>query len=833
MREVKPTQKPVPSSDIKDLFFNSGLLDIWATSLEHKYIDRFGNCHLTAAGMEWIFNELVTKFKIESEQALLAAGYAPAGTFQEGAEVVSRNGTVLWKLPDGDGDHYRWDGDLPKQVPAGSTPQSTGGIGKGAWVSVGDASFRSDVRKGDGSLIGVTPLGTLKDIVNWVTLEQFGADPTGVNNSLAQIQDAFEFANEHGFSVIQNSGVFSISGDGDITINTNTDFNGAIFRPENWNGSFSIKRKNNWETHDASSLIVKKIKESGVIGKGGNFIHSLVNEDLLNDSFIMINSSQPMYYYRNNIRYRKELNQVLYGGQLLCPMYYSLDTGTITSVLSLKLEKTFIDVSGLSIDESKQNTGVAFVKIANSSKINLNKISFHSRGEYKSNPSERISVSRCAYVFIDGVLCSDVSIASPAGSTYTIYMGESLDININKMTSEGYGWGAVGANEVRRSSFNNSSLSRIDFHNPSMEYLKISNTNIGNWGLLLSCMGDVYLDNVKFIQRDAYNNSGFIRGRDDAGGFCDGNLYAKNVTVEGFYYPNAANRGLISSSSTNNVKELPAGSPLSLSMFNEVNITNLTVADSYKDKDFRLWSAFSNPSLTPPKVFNLTDASTDGRLSFLAMEVSTESKIAVNLKQCIFSELYIRATASVQVESVIDSARSNVNDGVSLALQARGNYNVTNSSIVKLEGFMSDWNLNRNVSISECDVYATKSSDIMRLTNVGSVDWHRNRIHFTASTIADFGNNLNKYIGYSKFYDNSVFVDGVEVIGIPAPATFNLVRNKITRFKLHMVRSGSSTTEDIIFNNESSSFGQYVNVSMSPAQPLLTIDVSVTKRYLV
>ncbi|MBQ0262601.1 hypothetical protein LHV25_21820 [Providencia rettgeri] len=144
-QNVKPTQEPVPSSDIKNLFFNSGLLDIWATSLEPKYIDRFGNCHLTAAGMEWIFNELVTKFKIESEQALLAAGYAPAGTFQEGAEVVSRNGTVLWKLPDGDGDHYRWDGDLPKQVPAGSTPQSTGGIGKGAWVSVGDASLRGDI----------------------------------------------------------------------------------------------------------------------------------------------------------------------------------------------------------------------------------------------------------------------------------------------------------------------------------------------------------------------------------------------------------------------------------------------------------------------------------------------------------------------------------------------------------------------------------------------------------------------------------------------------------------------------------------------------------------
>ncbi|MEQ5400880.1 hypothetical protein ABN303_09260 [Providencia rettgeri] len=209
MREVKPTQKPVPSSDIKDLFFNSGLLDIWATSLEHKYIDRFGNCHLTAAGMEWIFNELVTKFKIESEQALLAAGYAPSGTFQEGAEVVSRNGTVLWKLPDGDGDHYRWDGDLPKQVPAGSTPQSTGGIGKGAWVSVGDASLRGGLSANDGAkLIGVESGGSLFENINATTIEQKGAEQSKEEN-VAEIQSAVSDAT-FGRTLIAKTGVYHI-----------------------------------------------------------------------------------------------------------------------------------------------------------------------------------------------------------------------------------------------------------------------------------------------------------------------------------------------------------------------------------------------------------------------------------------------------------------------------------------------------------------------------------------------------------------------------------------------------------------------------------------------
>ncbi|MEX6370354.1 hypothetical protein AB6F62_20410, partial [Providencia huaxiensis] len=152
MREIKPTQKDAPSSDVKDLFFNSGLLDIWATSLEHKYIDRFGNCHLTAAGMEWLFKELVEKFKVDMNTAIVAAGYITIDSFQQGADLPNNELTQRNHIlrDEATGEYYRWDGDLPKQVPAGSTPQSTGGIGKGAWVSVGDATLRSSLAKNDG-----------------------------------------------------------------------------------------------------------------------------------------------------------------------------------------------------------------------------------------------------------------------------------------------------------------------------------------------------------------------------------------------------------------------------------------------------------------------------------------------------------------------------------------------------------------------------------------------------------------------------------------------------------------------------------------------------------
>lgn len=45
------------------------------------------------------------------------------------------------------GEYYRWDGAFPKVVPAGSTPETAGGVGLGAWVSVGDAAFRGEANK--------------------------------------------------------------------------------------------------------------------------------------------------------------------------------------------------------------------------------------------------------------------------------------------------------------------------------------------------------------------------------------------------------------------------------------------------------------------------------------------------------------------------------------------------------------------------------------------------------------------------------------------------------------------------------------------------------------
>lgn len=80
----------------------------------------------------------------ETAQALQewenTVAYAPSGDFDSGFTATMRTEIYLYQ-----GEWYRWDGALPKTVAASETPASSGGIGSGAWLSVGDAALRQDI----------------------------------------------------------------------------------------------------------------------------------------------------------------------------------------------------------------------------------------------------------------------------------------------------------------------------------------------------------------------------------------------------------------------------------------------------------------------------------------------------------------------------------------------------------------------------------------------------------------------------------------------------------------------------------------------------------------
>lgn len=134
---TQPTNLPVPSESPRDLKFNAGKIDEFVTSEDHVYVDRFGNQHRTIAGINY-----------DATQAMLNYGYITKKSFEIGATLDTPNTILQWES---NGEYYRWDGDWsqPKVVPAGSTPDSTGGIGTGKWVGVGDASLRADLASPD------------------------------------------------------------------------------------------------------------------------------------------------------------------------------------------------------------------------------------------------------------------------------------------------------------------------------------------------------------------------------------------------------------------------------------------------------------------------------------------------------------------------------------------------------------------------------------------------------------------------------------------------------------------------------------------------------------
>lgn len=134
-----PTNKPIPSEDPRDLKFNAGKIDEVVNSDAHYYTDRFGVRRFTIAG-----------FQHTAEEAIRNYGYITMDSFEGGATLTLPNQVLRYEAT---GEYYRFDGDLPKTVPAGSTPETSGGLGLGKWVSVGDASLRQQLSSKLGSLM--------------------------------------------------------------------------------------------------------------------------------------------------------------------------------------------------------------------------------------------------------------------------------------------------------------------------------------------------------------------------------------------------------------------------------------------------------------------------------------------------------------------------------------------------------------------------------------------------------------------------------------------------------------------------------------------------------
>ena len=187
---TQPTNLPVPSESPRDLKFNAGKIDEFVTSLVNTYVDRFGNEHYTIEGLRWL-----------AQQAIAQYGWIPVDSFQDGADITLPNQALR---DEATGEYYRWDGALPKHVDAGSTPDTSGGVGPGKWLSIGDSLLRSALinKVIDGNN---KAYGTL-----YRTLKYFGAAGDGVTDDTAALLAADAYSISSGEPIRVTNGVYKI-----------------------------------------------------------------------------------------------------------------------------------------------------------------------------------------------------------------------------------------------------------------------------------------------------------------------------------------------------------------------------------------------------------------------------------------------------------------------------------------------------------------------------------------------------------------------------------------------------------------------------------------------
>lgn len=127
--------------------------------------------------------------------------------FSKGGTLGSKKDIAIYEE---DGTFYTWEGSYPKSVEAGSTPETSGGVGSGAWASVGDTSLRDDLASSSGSSLsghsnGLSVAENLNNLLaksQFVTPEQFYGNHQGETDWAVMINEAYAYARSNNKSVL-------------------------------------------------------------------------------------------------------------------------------------------------------------------------------------------------------------------------------------------------------------------------------------------------------------------------------------------------------------------------------------------------------------------------------------------------------------------------------------------------------------------------------------------------------------------------------------------------------------------------------------------------------
>ncbi|MDI3361134.1 hypothetical protein QQF21_17895 [Lelliottia sp. V89_10] len=464
---------------------------------------------------------------------------------------------------------YYWLGEYPKIVPALSSPDSTGGIGENAWALIGDTGVFAELAKPTGSgMIGGN--GVV------ITSKQYagGVKGDGVANDYAALKAAADDANARKLPLICPPGLkVKITGSSDIEFQNGFDFNGSTLDVSAYAGQVKTTRSSTPVVYGPSSSLISDMVAGGAIT--GIYWPALLNHPEVNDCFLKIQTSQPLYTYRGVATNRTDRVISLRNGVVEAAPMFTLSPATITSITAFKLPDKYIEYKNIVFDMGSNQLRNNNISIASDMTIIENWSFIQSDFDFTTANPVYITISESARVRVNNLSFKWPNKRVDGTFTYALAADYNYDLQFDNVTGFGDGWGVIGFNENRRNSFKNCLLSRVDSHQPFIEWLKLKDCHIGQWGVAITAIGDFEMTggSITISDADGFTGKlGFITSRHECGGICQGRATVDGVTLKNFtstatqklFYHNA-----------DTADAPPSGSPVTYQYWSSINVSNI------------------------------------------------------------------------------------------------------------------------------------------------------------------------------------------------------------------------------------------------------------------
>ncbi|MEY8215009.1 MAG: hypothetical protein RPR97_11100, partial [Colwellia sp.] len=365
--------------------------------------------------------------------------------------------------------------------------------------------------------------------------------------------------------------VYKLTGSTELVLNTSADFQGVVFDMSEYTGALVISNNAEWVHHNNTSAAVTSLTGtlSGSVFSGWNG-----NSDLY-DSFIKVQTTQDFYQYRGDIIKRTEFNKSIRAGRLESALYYSLDSSLVDIISALKINKERTTVENVTIYLGANDAAETVVKVENATLKTIRNFRFDVDDVVLTSNPTYLSIKDSCHVKVEDIYLQRANESTGgSGYTYLLSVDGCYDVYFKNIYGIGQGWGATGSNESQKITFERCTLSRIDFHTPVREYLKIIDCDIGDKVITVTIIGDIHLIRSTFTL--GITQSGIIQIRTDCGGFCDGDLIMRDCKLNALYGQTLAL--VLSGNSASEPK--PSGSPINYSAFNKMLVENLSTGEN-------------------------------------------------------------------------------------------------------------------------------------------------------------------------------------------------------------------------------------------------------------